>query len=210
MALENQGTVQMGGGQNSAGFDVKHLDRFFIGGAWTVPSSDARIDVTTPAAEELFFSVAEAREADVNQAVAAARQAFDNGPWPRISHAERAHYLNAIADGIAERAGTIGRIWTNEMGVIPAFAEPLVMGASATFRYYAKLADSFPFVERHTPAAGNGGLARPRTCGRCCGDYSMEWADRTCGDKARACFARWLYGRPQDVARSTGGSLCAR
>ncbi len=144
----------MGGGQNSAGFDVKHLDRFFIGGAWTVPSSDARIDVTTPATEELFFSVAEAREADVNQAVAAARQAFDNGPWPRISHAERAHYLNAIADGIAERAGTIGRIWTNEMGVIPAFAEPLVMGASATFRYYAKLADSFPFVERHTPAAG--------------------------------------------------------
>jgi acyl-CoA reductase-like NAD-dependent aldehyde dehydrogenase len=96
----------------------------------------------------------EAREADVNQAVAAARLAFDHGPWPRMSPVERAHYLNAIADGIKARAGSISNIWTAEMGVIPAFAEPTVLNASETFRYYAKLAETFAFSERHAPPPG--------------------------------------------------------
>ena len=65
---------------------IRHPDRFFIGGEWVEPSSTARIDVRDSATEEVFLSVAEAQVEDVDRAVAAARKAFDHGPWPRLSH----------------------------------------------------------------------------------------------------------------------------
>ena len=55
---------------------IKHPDRLFIGGKWVKPSTDAVIDVIAPASEELFLRVAEAREADINHAVQAARDAY--------------------------------------------------------------------------------------------------------------------------------------
>ena len=58
---------------------LRHADRFFIGGEWVQPSSDAMIDVIDSATEEVFFRVAEAQEADMARAVGAARQAFDEG-----------------------------------------------------------------------------------------------------------------------------------
>ena len=73
---------------------IKHPDMFFIDGQWTKPSSAAKIDVINSATEELFASVAEAQEADINRAVAAARKAFDHGPWPRMSHAERIAFFS--------------------------------------------------------------------------------------------------------------------
>ena len=76
------------------------------------------------ATEELFFSVAEAEEADMSRAVTAARQAFDEGPWPRMSHAQRAEYLRAIAARLRERAEDIGQIWPRESGVLHAIARP--------------------------------------------------------------------------------------
>jgi acyl-CoA reductase-like NAD-dependent aldehyde dehydrogenase len=54
------------------------------------------VDSTT---EEAFLQVGEANAADMDQAVGAARRAFDDGPWPRLTHAERAAYLRAFADG---------------------------------------------------------------------------------------------------------------
>ena len=53
---------------------VAHPDRFFIGGEWVVPSSSDTIRVIAPATEELYLSVAEAREADIDRAVAADRK----------------------------------------------------------------------------------------------------------------------------------------
>jgi len=52
---------------------LRYVDRFFIGGQWVQPSSDAKIDVIDSGTEELFFSVAEAQAADISRAVAAAR-----------------------------------------------------------------------------------------------------------------------------------------
>jgi aldehyde dehydrogenase (NAD+) len=56
---------------------VRHPDKFFIDGRWTEPSSTKTIQVTNSATEELFLTVAEAQQADVDRAVAAARKAFD-------------------------------------------------------------------------------------------------------------------------------------
>ena len=52
----------------------RHADRFFIGGEWVEPASGATIDVIDSGTEEHFFSVAEAQEADIERAVAAARR----------------------------------------------------------------------------------------------------------------------------------------
>ena len=133
---------------------LRHLDRFFIGGAWVVPSSDSMITVTDSATEERFFSGAEAQAADVDRAVGSARQAFDAGPWPRMSHGERADYLRAIATALRKRGEEVGDIWPRESGVLHGIAKHAAEGAARTFEYYASLVDSFPFEEEAQPTAG--------------------------------------------------------
>ena len=138
---------------------LRNADRFFIGGEWVTPSSDAMIDVIDSGTEELYFSVAEAQADDISRAVAAARQAFDEGPWPSMTHAERAGYLRAIAARLRERTEDIGQIWPRESGVLHAIARRTGgRGAARTFDYYAGLADTFPFEERATPSVGEFGL----------------------------------------------------
>ena len=139
---------------NETAAPVRHADRFFIGGEWAQPSSDASIDVIDSATEELYFRVAEAKEADMSRAVAAAREAFDRGPWPRLTHAERAEYLRALADAVDQRADDLGQIWPRQSGVLHWIATASVNFTTSTFRYYAGLADTFPFEEPATPTAG--------------------------------------------------------
>ncbi len=136
------------------GLQLRHLDRFFIGGEWVAPSSDATITVTDSATELEFFSVAEAQAADVARAVGSARQAFDAGPWPRLTHAERAEYLRAIAAGLRRRGSEVGDIWPRESGVLHRIAKNAAEGAARKFEYYASLADAFPFEEEARPTAG--------------------------------------------------------
>jgi acyl-CoA reductase-like NAD-dependent aldehyde dehydrogenase len=102
----------------------------------------------------VFFSVAEAQAGDMAQAVAAARQAFDHGPWPGLSHAERAGYLRAIGAGLQKRGDALGQIWPRESGVLHKIAAYAGVGAGRTFEYYAGLADTFPFEELAQPTAG--------------------------------------------------------
>jgi aldehyde dehydrogenase (NAD+) len=137
---------------------LRHADRFFIGGEWVVPSSDATIEVTDSGTEELFFTIAEAREADMERAVAAARRAFDDGPWPRMTHAQRGEYLRALGAGLAARADAIGDIWPRESGVLHRIARASAGGAAGTFDFYAGLADTFAWEEPAQPSSPGFGL----------------------------------------------------
>jgi acyl-CoA reductase-like NAD-dependent aldehyde dehydrogenase len=139
---------------NEISAPLRHADRFFIGGEWVKPSSDAMIDVIDSATEQLFFSVAEAQGPDMARAVTAARQAFDTGPWPRMRHEERAEYLRAIATELGKRAEDVGQIWPRESGVLHLIAKGSVAGAAKSFDYYAGLAGTFPFEEEAQPSAG--------------------------------------------------------
>src|SRR5262249_49512464 len=116
----------------------------------------SKIDVINSGTEELFVSVAEAQAADIDRVVAAARNAFDRGPWPSMSHKERAGYLRAIAAEVDARSEEIARIWTTESGVVHKLARDAMGTLGKAFRFYAGLADTFPFQERHTPSAGTG------------------------------------------------------
>ena len=103
---------------SQASVPIRHADRFFIGGQWVAPSSDATIKVIDPGTEELYFTVAEAQAADISRAVEAARDAFDNGPWAWLTHAQRAQYLRAIGAELKARSEDIGQIWPRESGVL--------------------------------------------------------------------------------------------
>jgi aldehyde dehydrogenase (NAD+) len=137
---------------------IRHADQFFIGGQWVPPSSDATIKVIDSDTEELFFTVAEAQAADISRAVEAARDAFDTGPWPRLTHAERAAYLRAIGAELSKRSDDIGQIWPRESGVLHAIARYGGSGAQGTFNSFADLAETFPFEEPARPTAGQFGL----------------------------------------------------
>lgn len=133
-----------------------HPDRLFIGGEWLVPSARSKIDVVCPSNEELYVSVAEAQAEDVDRAVAAARAAFDHGPWPMMSHSERAQILHEVARLANERALDFSSIWTCEIGVAAAMSRFIGVGSAGVYDYYASLAGTFPFVERHKPGTGEG------------------------------------------------------
>ncbi|HVY18647.1 MAG TPA: aldehyde dehydrogenase [Bauldia sp.] len=135
---------------------LAHPDRFYIDGAWVAPSSTATIEVINCATEEPFVRVAEAQAADVNRAVAAARKAFDKGPWPRLSHKERAAYLTAIAAELDARAEDLARIWVTQSGVTHQQAKPTMRALSRKFRFYASIAETYPFQEEHTTINGLG------------------------------------------------------
>ena len=140
---------------------IRFPDRFFIGGEWVKPSSEGMIEVISPTTEQLYVRVAEARKADVAAAVTAARRAFDEGPWPRMTHVERAGYLRAIAREVAARAKDFAFASPNEVGILHTHATAGAQGLPGVYEYYAGLADTFPFYERHVPgpsARGGRGL----------------------------------------------------
>jgi aldehyde dehydrogenase (NAD+) len=137
---------------------LPHADKFFIGGQWQRPSSDSVIDVVDAASEETAFSVAEAQAADMDAAVAAAREAFDHGPWPRMTHAERAGYLRALAAGLRARGEDIAQIWPRESGTIYAIAGKSAAQSAGTFEYYAGLGDTFAFEQPMPSIVGEFGL----------------------------------------------------
>lgn len=136
---------------------IEHPDQLFIGGEWVEPSTDAKIDVITPSTEERFLSVAEAKEADVERAVVAAREAYDRGPWRRLSHAERGSYVRQIGEALRARVDESARIWTSEMGVTRTIAHAVLPMALAGYEQYADLAETFAFEERR-PARWGGAM----------------------------------------------------
>jgi betaine-aldehyde dehydrogenase len=131
-----------------------HTDCLFIDGAWTRPASSAVIEVVSPTSEEIYVQVAEAGEADIHRAVGAARRAFDQGPWPRMSHLERGRYVRALGEALGARADDITSAWSHEMGILHPTAQAFMSGVEGAYAYYADLAASFRFEEPHQPSAG--------------------------------------------------------
>lgn len=125
------------------------LGTFYIGGGWRAPSTSERIEVVNPSTEDVFISVPAAQQADVEAAVAAARKAFDHGPWPRLSPAERARYLFAIAERLEARKDELAAVWSREMGVTQAGASLFLEMVPGQIADYGRMADTFAFEEVH-------------------------------------------------------------
>ncbi len=145
---------------SAATFDRSNFDKFFIGGDWVEPSSDRVIEVVSPTTEEVVFRVAEAAETDIDRAVHAARVAFDEGPWPRLSPAERADYLRELARLLRTRKADLATAWTEQVGVIFSFAQASPEYSLGVLDACVDLASSFDFLEKRPAAFGTGFLVR--------------------------------------------------
>ena len=120
---------------------MKVYDHLFIGGEWVKPAGDRLLEVISPATEEPVGSVPEAEAADVDAAVAAARSAFDQGPWPRLEAGERAAALDRLSAAINGRAEEFAQTITTEVGSPIGFSRMgQVLGATMVLDYYAALA----------------------------------------------------------------------
>ncbi len=123
-------------------------ERLFIGGEWVQPSTSATLDVISPHSEAVIARVPEGREADMDRAVAAARQAFDRGPWPRMRAAERADVMARLLALLQERAAELAITITNEMGCPISFSNlGQVMASNMVLDYFVHLAREYPFEE---------------------------------------------------------------
>src|SRR3954453_758383 len=89
------------------GVNIRNPEKLFIGGQWVEPKSGKRIEVVSPHTEQVCAVVAEAGETDMDAAVAAAREAFDRGPWPKMPPAERAQVMRRMADILEGRHGEL-------------------------------------------------------------------------------------------------------
>ena len=136
----------------------KAPERFFIGGQWLEPISTQRLKVVSPVTEELLFAYPEAGQADIDRAVWAARDAFDNGPWPVMAASERARYLRKVADVITRRLDDIAMAWTTQVGAPIGLTKKLVGQNATLFNYYADLIETYPFVDQR--ARDDGGKVK--------------------------------------------------
>ncbi|MFJ8041280.1 aldehyde dehydrogenase [Kitasatospora sp. NPDC096147] len=133
---------------------VEHGE-LFIGGAWTGPAGPGVIEVRSPHTEQVIGRVPHAAEADVDRAVAAARRAFDEGPWPRTSPAERIAVVRRIRDGLAARARELAELITAQNGSPISWSLPAQgQGPVAIWDAYLKVAEAHVFEELRDGAFG--------------------------------------------------------
>ena len=134
---------------------MKTYDKLYINGAWTASSGNKGIDVINASTEEVMGRIPEGTEDDANQAIAAARAAFES--WSQTSPAKRAEYLALIGARLKERADEFAKIITAEVGVPFKLAQRvMVANPINTFGMYAKMAGEFEFES----TVGNSIIAR--------------------------------------------------
>ena len=108
-----------------------------IGGA-EVPSLDgARFDTVNPWTRQAWAEVALGSKADAQAAVTAARQAFDEGPWPRMGYGERQRLLHRLADVMEANADELAAADSRDMGKPLNQCHHDVARAAMNFRFFA-------------------------------------------------------------------------
>ncbi|QSE88024.1 aldehyde dehydrogenase (plasmid) [Rhodococcus pseudokoreensis] len=130
-------------------------DKLYIGGKWVDPATDQVLEVFSPATEERVGRCPVASPTDIDDAVAVARQAFDEGPWPQTTPAERGEILAKAAKLIEERGETLNALISSEMGQPPAMVGMMQQTPSlATLNFYAGLANDFEWEQTRTGVFG--------------------------------------------------------
>ena len=115
------------------------------------PGGGATFTVVSPRDGHVLAEVADGGSAEVDAAVAAARRAFDSGPWPRLAPAERGRTLMRIADLLELRREELALTVTLEMGKPVGDAYGIELRALiTTFRFYGQLADKLTDESPHT------------------------------------------------------------
>jgi aldehyde dehydrogenase (NAD+) len=149
---------------------VEIRDRLFIGNEWVEPSTDRTIDVISPTTEEVYARTPDAAPADIDRAVASARQAFESGPWPNSTPEERADAIAALSQALQKRAAQIAEVVTNENGT-PAQQSIMtqVYAGTMVLDTFADIARSYTWSDERTGAMGQKVIVRRAPVGVCAG-----------------------------------------
>jgi phenylacetaldehyde dehydrogenase len=117
---------------------VSRSRKLLIGGRWVEARSGKTFATYNPATGEVLAQVAEGDRADIDQAVAAARKAFETGPWPDMSPAERGRLLWKLSDLIEQHHEELAELETLDNGKPLLFSRIVdVPTAKDVFRYMA-------------------------------------------------------------------------
>ncbi|RSS80503.1 aldehyde dehydrogenase [Streptomyces sp. WAC06614] len=129
--------------------------QLFIGGEWVDPLGSDIIEVVSPHTEQVIGRVPHASRADVDAAVAAARTAFDEGPWPRTSLEERIAVVTRIKDAIAVRHEEIARSISSQNGSPYSWSVlAQALGAMMVYDAAIQVARAYPYEERRAGVLG--------------------------------------------------------
>src|ERR1700761_8233425 len=115
--------------------------RMYVDGEWVDAQSGETFESVDPYTGETWAVVPRAGAADVGRAVSAARRAFDEGPWRRMTAVERARLMRRLADVIAARAAEVGLVESLDNGKLLREMEGQLKGLPAYYEYFAGAAD---------------------------------------------------------------------
>src|SRR2546430_12096885 len=145
---------------------MRTYDKLFIGSEGVEPAGGDTIDVISPHSEELVGRVPEGTEADIDRAVTAARDAFDNGDWPRKSPAERAEVVQNFSSIYAARMMDMAEVITEEMGSPISFSQLAQSPAPwMMLDAFLKIADDYPWEEHRQGVLGGEVIVRHEAVG---------------------------------------------
>lgn len=133
------------------------LDRtaFYIDGDWAAPATGETLQVVSPHSEQVVATVPEGSRADIDAAVAAARRAFDSGPWPRMSPQQRVEVVQSFSNLYAGKLGEMAEVISTEMGAPISFSNLAQAPAPwMQIEAFLGIARAYPWEEARTGSLG--------------------------------------------------------
>jgi betaine-aldehyde dehydrogenase len=112
----------------------------FINGEWVASKSAKTFPVYDPSTEEVIAQVPDAGPEDVNRAVAAAKAAFEEGPWATTTAQERGRVLFRLADKVRQNLPALAELECRNTGKPIVEAEYDINDVATCFEYYGGLA----------------------------------------------------------------------
>ena len=128
-------------------YSIHAPDSLFLNGEWQAPSGKEKLSVISPVTEEEILKFPDGTPADMDRAVASAREAFDNGPWPRLSPQERGAMLLKVAGILARRLPEIAAAWTTQVGAPISLTQYASKQVPGLFELYGKMIQDYPIVD---------------------------------------------------------------
>jgi len=139
-------------------------DSLFVDGQWTAPSTDELLPVVNPYTEEVIATVPMGVEADIDRAVTAARKAFDHGPWPRMSLAERSAVMRRLSAEMQANEQIMAELVSTEMGTPIRHSLPIqAQRPRLIVDQMIELAQQYPFEEIREAPSGRALIHRRPT-----------------------------------------------
>ena len=135
----------------------------YIDGRWLEARDGAVHDVINPATEEVIATVPDAGREEMRSAIAAARRAFDEGPWPKMSPADRGRVIQQIADKLSANRERLRELLTAEAGCAQFLMNIQLDDPLKFMHYYAELAGKLELDEMLPPLMQDVGVGPVET-----------------------------------------------